>query len=111
MAYEDYIEGIAKKDGETVLAKDKEYGGSWLKRGGVGAYMMLARKWDRIQNRVMRDDIEALYDIFDAIKKDERKESILDDIRDLRGYLILVEAEALDRELYGKPSKDRNRTD
>ena len=76
---------------EDHIALDKaeeDYGDSWRKRGGVGAYMMLARKWDRIDNQVR----DLGWDIFEAIEKDRRPEGILDDIQDLRRYLLLVEA-------------------
>jgi outer membrane murein-binding lipoprotein Lpp len=49
--------------------------------------MMLARKWDRIENQVKK----VAYDIFEAHEKDSRAEGILDDIQDLRRYLLLVE--------------------
>jgi hypothetical protein len=50
---------------------------------------MLARKWDRIENQVKPNG----WDIFDTYKKDTRAEGILDDIQDLRRYLLLVEEE------------------
>lgn len=67
----------------------KSYGPSWKQRGGVGAFMMLARKWDRLEQRVKRHN----YDIFVAVKADTRREGLIDDVRDLRRYLLLVEAE------------------
>lgn len=70
-----------------LVAKDSEYGGSWKKRGGVGAYMMLARKWDRLENHVQKHG----WNIFAAYDADDRPEGILDDIRDLKAYLMLVE--------------------
>ena len=54
----------------------------------IGAFMMLARKWDRIENQVSSDN----YDIFKTISNDPSKDGILDDIRDLRRYLLLVES-------------------
>ena len=51
--------------------------------------MMLARKWDRIENQVN----DSNYDIFLALEEDGRQEGLIDDIRDLRRYLLLVEAE------------------
>jgi hypothetical protein len=68
---------------------EQSYGDSWKQRGGVGAFMMLARKWDRLEKQVT----EQGYDIFQAIAYDGREEGVLDDIRDLRRYLFLVEAE------------------
>jgi len=70
---------------------EKSYGNSWKQRGGVGAFMMLARKWDRIENQTQREK----YDIFQTIRIDNREEGVIDDIRDLRRYLLLVEAEML----------------
>ena len=68
---------------------EQDYGDSWKKRGGIGAFMMLARKWDRIENQVN----DSNYDIFLALEEDGRQEGLIDDIRDLRRYLLLVEAE------------------
>ena len=82
---------VADKDVEVLIDKDREYGGSWKKRGGVGAFMMLARKWDRIEQRMQNENIN--YDIFKALDIEDRQEGILDDIQDLRRYLLLVEGE------------------
>ena len=82
------VEKVAKQDVEGLHKSEQSYGDSWKQRGGVGAFMMLARKWDRLEKQVN----EFGYDIFDAIDDDTRDEGILDDIRDLRRYLFLVEA-------------------
>jgi|TARA_R100000081_G_C4803653_1_gene165916 hypothetical protein len=78
---------LVEDDVRELVEAEKSYGDSWRKRGGVGAFMMLARKWDRIENQCIKDG----YDIFDTISKDPTDTGILDDIRDLRRYLILVE--------------------
>ena len=78
---------IAQTDVDCLEKAEKSYGDSWRNRGGVGAFMMLARKWDRLENQVKKFD----YDVFQACKEDNRAEGILDDIQDLRRYLILVE--------------------
>tara|TARA_R110001592_G_scaffold25279_6_gene96222 strand:- start:1145 stop:1435 length:291 start_codon:yes stop_codon:yes gene_type:complete len=81
--------GLLASSDVTALEKAQEsYGDSWRNRGGVGAFMMLARKWDRIENQVSSDN----YDVFKTIKEDPSSDGILDDIRDLRRYLLLVEA-------------------
>ena len=81
--------GLLAGSDVTALEKAQEsYGDSWRNRGGVGAFMMLARKWDRIENQVSSDN----YDVFKTIKEDPSSDGILDDIRDLRRYLLLVEA-------------------
>ena len=81
------IEKIVLTDVDALEKAEESYGNSWRQRGGVGAFMMLARKWDRIENQVQAEN----YDIFSSYKKDTRQEGILDDIQDLRRYLLLVE--------------------
>jgi|TARA_R100001082_G_C4359712_1_gene158717 hypothetical protein len=85
------VNEIAHKDVQQLHEAEKSYGNSWKQRGGVGAFMMLARKWDRIENQTQREK----YDIFQTIRIDNREEGVIDDIRDLRRYLLLVEAEML----------------
>lgn len=85
------VDKIAKSDIVCLHESEKNYGNSWKQRGGQGAFMMLARKWDRLEKQVN----ESNYDIFHAAQKDNRAEGILDDIQDLRRYLMLVEAELI----------------
>lgn len=84
---------VTDADITTLVKKEIEYGGSWKRRGGIGAFMMLARKWDRIEAQVSQKN----YDLFEALLTDMRPEGILDDIQDLRRYLILVENEVVQR--------------
>jgi hypothetical protein len=93
VSYIDELDGVAKRDVAEVKQKDAAYGGSWKKRGGIGAFMMMCRKWDRLEQSVLPFN----YDIFKAIEEDKREESVLDDIRDLRRYLMLIESEIHDR--------------
>ena len=95
--YRRYWNIIVSNDLAVLRDKDVEYGGSWKKRGGVGAFMMLARKWDRIEEALMAniDGEASWHDIFAAAVNDVRDEGLLDDIRDLRRYLINVEAEVM----------------
>ena len=79
---------LTDADVKALEVAETTYGDSWKKRGGVGAFMMLARKWDRIENQ----STKVGYDIFTAISNDPSASGILDDIRDLRRYLILVES-------------------
>lgn len=88
---EDYehIKKLALNDVEVLKDKGATYGSSWRNRGGVGAFMMLARKWDRIENISKASN----YDIFHAVRTDNADiDGILDDIQDLRRYLLLVES-------------------
>lgn len=103
-----HVHDIAQEDADGVEVGDVQYGASWKKRGGVGCFMMLARKWDRLEQRVeqypLHDNPNPAepsgmgriagdkYDIFDHVKTDERAEGIIDDIRDMRRYLLLLEA-------------------
>ena len=80
---------LASEDVKGLHNAEQSYGDSWKKRGGIGAFMMLARKWDRIEKQAE----DYTYDVFLALKEDNREEGLIDDIRDLRRYLLLVEAE------------------
>ena len=80
---------LANDDVSALHEAEKSYGDSWKKRGGIGAFMMLARKWDRIE----KQSCDYTYDIFLALEEDQRPEGLIDDIRDLRRYLLLVEAQ------------------
>jgi hypothetical protein len=82
-------EMIVKNDLIVLDEKGRTYGDSWKKRGGVGAFMMLARKWDRIENQMQVSG----YDIFKCNMHE--KDGLLDDIQDLRRYLLLVEEELI----------------
>lgn len=93
----DHLQDVANEDVRCLMEKNKSYGGSWKRRGGVGAFMMLARKWDRLENMMVDD-----YDIFKAIaschKDNQGKDgTALAEVRDLRRYLLLVEAEMVAR--------------
>jgi len=84
------VEEICDEDVQVLVKKNASYGSSWRKRGGVGAFMMLARKWDRIENICSQHG----YDILElgiCEVAHETKDGILDDIADLRRYLLLVE--------------------
>jgi hypothetical protein len=92
LSYLNHIPALFAGDALLVTEADISYNGSWQARGGVGAFMMLARKWDRFEPRVKSHH----YDVFEAIRGDKRREGVIDDIRDLRRYLGLVEAYAVD---------------
>lgn len=109
-----FMQDIANADVAQLQQKDREYGASWKSRGGVGAFMMLARKWDRLENMVKAtrlyeaqktvitgdEQVQATqYDIFAHAAGSHMErgdaESLLDTIGDLRRYLLLVEAEVI----------------
>lgn len=95
MDFLNYLRPTADHDIEILESKGATYGDSWKKRGGVGAFMMLARKWDRIENQMQA--AEKQYDILAPLIEEMKagcRDGLLDDIADLRRYLMLVEAEA-----------------
>ena len=53
---------IAQKDLDALKRAEESYGNSWRRRGGVGAFMMLARKFDRIEHQCEKHG----WDIFEA---------------------------------------------
>lgn len=98
MSYADYLRKVSEKNLVKTMDKDAEYGGSWLKRGGVGAFMNLARKWDRIELQASKEKIGdgqvcQKWDIIEHALCDQRDEGIMDDLGDLVGYLLLIQAE------------------
>ena len=97
---------LGATDAAVVFDKDINYGHSWKRRGGVGAFMVLARKWDRLEERLKRADAPfsmdggdhpTQYNLFEHIEADPRDEGVIDDIRDLRRYLMLVEEEMIEQ--------------
>ena len=96
------VEVLCSLDAMKLQLAEESYGDSWKQRGGVGAFMMLARKWDRLEKQVNEHN----YDVFASALSDERDEGIIDDIRDLRRYLFLVESEIRlqknEHPIYGK---------
>lgn len=100
MNHLEYIDQVAMTDCEEVRRKESTYEGSWKKRGGVGAFMMMARKWDRLEPMCQRRH----YDVFDQ-PGDGRDGTLIAEIRDLRRYLLLVEAELMST---GKISNKRS---
>jgi hypothetical protein len=114
LALRNALDRVFMNDANILIQKDASYGSSWKKRGGCGAFMMLARKWDRLEQIsssespiVVTNDKGAnhppvsQYDIFGIWDKHDREalsdDHIREQIADLRRYLALVEAEMLMR--------------
>lgn len=109
-AFELSLRTVLAGDDVSLVKARKNYGESWCKRGGVGAFMMLARKWDRLENYLSNPPLMgadglpdkdgksafAKWDILAALLYDKRPEGIADDVRDLRRYLALVEAKIIE---------------
>lgn len=81
------IAQVALTDTNALVTARLAYGESWNSRGGAGAFHVFARKWDRIENQAR----QVGYDIFAGLEHFPGKDGLLDDIRDLRRYLMLVE--------------------
>jgi ribosomal protein L32E len=101
MEHMEYLKQVALEDVAHLEHKEKTYQGSWKKRGGVGAFMMMARKWDRLEEICKR----GYYDIFRLIGDFPSGEdgSVLAEIRDLRRYCLLIEAEMIARAITVQP--------
>ena len=84
---------VAQNDLEALKRAETSYGDSWKRRGGVGAFMMLARKFDRIEHQAQKHG----WDIFEAGEVYVGEAGLLDDIRDLRRYLLLTEEHILEQ--------------
>lgn len=94
-----HLQSLADKIVNVLHKKEEHYQGSWQQRGGQGAFMMLTRKWDRIENACRSEG----YDIFKVVS--ENKADTVDDIDDLIGYLLLVRAKVHDDNLASEPGK------
>jgi hypothetical protein len=92
LKYHRHLEAIGQADVEYVRRKDAHYDASWKKRDGVGAFFTIVRPWDRLES-ISRS---VGYDIFTKIREEGLEGpdgSLIACVRDLRRYLLLVEAE------------------
>lgn len=71
---------------ELTRVKNANYGGSWAKRGGPGAFFGYVRKIDRIESLVSKYGV----DVFTDKSIDLQDESILDTFEDVIGYSMLI---------------------
>ena len=88
------LAAIATQDVQRLAVAYLKYGDSWRKRGGQEAFYNVSRKVDRMEvacEKVNRD-------LFEAIRQNPAsdgtiggKDGLLDDLRELRHYLLLVE--------------------
>lgn len=89
-----WMQEIQNADVEQLRVKDAEYGSSWKRRGGPGAFFCCCRKWDRLETQIAKVG----HDVVVAMRADTRQEGLRDDVGDLRRYLMLFEAEMRARE-------------
>lgn len=97
---------VAKEDVEGLIEARRLYGDSWRAEGGFSAFFNVKRKIDRLVNCCKREPvafrtslgeeekIRERYNIFSQIEADgvTGGEATIDSVRDLRRYLMLVEA-------------------
>ena len=96
LKYHRHLEAIAKADIAYVQRKDAQYDASWKKREGAGAFFTIARPWDRFESISK----SAGYDLFAKISEEGlegQDGTLIACVRDLRRYLMLVEAEMTER--------------
>jgi hypothetical protein len=110
--YHRYLKPVALEDVRFVIEKDTSYAASWKQSGGRSAWFMLKRKMDRLiaimhDHDLPRTLAEAMRqdDIFAKIKEKPGGEdgSTIAEIRDLRRYLLLVEAEMINEKVVVPP--------
>lgn len=98
-------ERLAQGDAALLEAREGEYGSSWKQRGGAGAFFACVRKWDRIRMAIetprrttipFDHDVEA-GDAISVVSGDSRPGGLVDDVADLRRYLILWISESAAR--------------
>jgi hypothetical protein len=94
--FEERLKTIAASDVKRLLIGREKYGNSWRKRGGREAYFNVTRKIDRIERACAQQQTDC--DLFAAIRNTPAsdgdiggKDGLLDDIRELRHYLMLTE--------------------
>jgi hypothetical protein len=116
LSYHRHLEAVAAADVAYVKNKDAKYNASWKQRGGVGAYFTIVRPLDRMHvmldpTKMSGDQREApmalwtnspvpAYDMFAGIAAEGLEGpdgSLIACIRDARRYLMLVEAEMMER--------------
>lgn len=95
-SFEQSLRQVVADDVEGLIEAKREYGDSWRSRGGQGAYFTLVRPLDRLGVVVAKNHAGAPpYDIFaHCLDNPVRGQEglTLNAVRDLRRYLLLVEA-------------------
>lgn len=85
---------LVAKISHFVCDKDFQYQSSWRKRGGAGAFMVMARKWDRFEAAAKKNN----WDIFHIFANEDRQEGITDDCIDLIGYMLVLLEHMMEKE-------------
>lgn len=103
------LKKVAQSDVEGILVGEEEYDRSWMKDGGVGAWFTMKRCLDRLPVLVSRkpSDSGDRFDIFQHVLADKAGTGVLDSVRDMRRYCMLVEAELV-RQGHNLPPQRHN---
>lgn len=88
----DRLNAICTHDLHYLITRDADYGSSWLRRGGIGAYLTAVRPIDRLDAQ-----LAAGTPPWDILANAHANPLVLNAIRDARRYLLLIEAELLRR--------------
>lgn len=108
--YHRHFHNIVDDDLQYLRKKDVQYEASWKRRDGQGAFFTIVRPWDRLDAMCKRNG----YDLFEVIEREGLAGpdgSVIACIRDLRRYLLLVEAEMTERAESQKPLETTVRTE
>jgi len=94
--FEARLKALVASDVARLLAGKQKYGDSWRKRGGREAFFNVTRKIDRLERACEQAKVDC--DLFLAIRANPAsdgdlggKDGLLDDLRELRHYLLLTE--------------------
>lgn len=131
--HHEFLQAVANEDVRFVLEKDRSYGASWKMSGGRSAWFMLRRKIDRMLEMMKRPGARVSLEAFQKVGDDKvvmtvrefqeiQRElcsedifrkiedapsgvdgTVLAEVRDLRRYLMLVEAEMMARGVVPNP--------
>lgn len=83
---------------DVLMEKQPKYGDSWRRRNHSPGDN-LSRKWDRIEQALEAHN----WNIWDALRADPTDTGLIDDIRDLANYCILIHEHAIATSILGYP--------
>lgn len=82
----DELKALFSSLSELSRRKDAEYGASWCKRGGIGAWFTTVRKFDRLVTQLRQKEFN-IWDVSDDV---DSTESLEETIKDGINYLLLI---------------------
>jgi len=77
---------LAKDRIDLCKKKNEEYGSSWCKRGGAGAFFSVIRKTDRLETQARNRN----YDLFNVDEDPNSTESLDETLLDTVAYYLLI---------------------